>query len=733
MGEEKMELPEIARVARNFSAMVRIQGPDPKGLKMRRHAFHLHQSGITTLSASGILLPAGAMCDPPLILDHVCRIHGCSGAVVVTSASIVEPFLVAEHRNNPNDEFSPQLIPHACVDVLVDGQGDRAENGSDEPSNSRWLPSQLLALVDVPTASAALLSVMGDHSGLLDLPWDVGWPSPRLNISPLSKVENDSSLLESHRNNVADISFNSAFIARSATRIAILGISTIELESALHIDASQPQQRGDLLLVMGSPFGILSPLHFLNSVSVGAVANCCHQNSLLMADIRCLPGMEGGPVFDRHAFLVGMLTCPLRQKGSDAEIQLVITWDAIANLLRPKENQNSQEQIIDTNLDNRQMQLLSSYSSCKRSVLHSSEVPHFGCLLPSWKKATSSIALVTVGDGAWASGVVLNHYGLVLTNAHVFEPWRFGRTSLDLTNKTSKPAVQHNWTSPKIDQSSGKEDSQFFPSQLEGSSSSDASVYQASLSNLSYKSYKRISVRLECMGNQIWCDASVLYVSKGPLDVALLQLETIPSQLSAINPEFVCPSLGVPIHVIGHGLLGPQSGQCSSISSGVVSNVVRIPGPVHIDRTRRMKSQNGTVPVMLQTTAAVHPGASGGAVINSDGLMVGLVTSNARHGGGRTIPYLNFSIPCAALEPIFSFADKRDPSILQALDKPNAILTSIWALAPSASPSPRTPFEKNNRERKGSRFSKFISGKHLEQDPHMDLDNISKEKIHSKI
>lgn len=35
-------------------------------------------------------------------------------------------------------------------------------------------------------------------------------------------------------------------------------------QNALHIDVSQCPQRGDLLLVIGSPFGILSPLHFFN-------------------------------------------------------------------------------------------------------------------------------------------------------------------------------------------------------------------------------------------------------------------------------------------------------------------------------------------------------------------------------------------------------------------------------------------------------------------------------------
>ena len=34
------------------------------------------------------------------------------------------------------------------------------------------------------------------------------------------------------------------------------------------------------------------------------------------------PGMEGGPVFDKHACLTGILTTPLRQKDGRAEIQV---------------------------------------------------------------------------------------------------------------------------------------------------------------------------------------------------------------------------------------------------------------------------------------------------------------------------------------------------------------------------------------------------------------------------
>lgn len=35
-----------------------------------------------------------------------------------------------------------------------------------------------------------------------------------------------------------------------------------------------------------------------------------------------LSGMEGGPVFDEHAHLIGILIKPLRQKASSAEVQV---------------------------------------------------------------------------------------------------------------------------------------------------------------------------------------------------------------------------------------------------------------------------------------------------------------------------------------------------------------------------------------------------------------------------
>lgn len=63
-----------------------------------------------------------------------------------------------------------------------------------------------------------------------------------------------------------------------------------------------------------------------------------------------------------------------------------------------------------------------------------------------------------------------------------------------------------------------------------------------------------------------------------------------------------------------------------SVSTGIVSHVVRVPEPLHIEKSGIVETEKRSVPVMLQTTAAVHPGASGGAVVDSNGHMIGLIT-----------------------------------------------------------------------------------------------------------
>ncbi|CAD6333339.1 unnamed protein product [Miscanthus lutarioriparius] len=727
-----MEAQEIAAAARHFSAMARIVGPvslrlriitsstppnylanrrassllrrlrfkDPKAVKMRRHAFHLHHSGSTTLSASVLLLPRGALAEPPPLLDHICAAHGhAAGDVALTAASLVEPFLVAEQRNNSGEELQPRLVPEVRLDVLVE--------------------------VDVPTAADSALSLLRHEEFIRRPTWDVGWSLADANQK---QVENDTrSSLESNRNNASIESVDPLMLSKSATRIGILGISTFNSNDARRINVSVMQQRGDPLLIVGSPFGLMSPFHFFNSISVGAVANCLPpctvRSSLLMADIHCLPGMEGAPVFDRNSCLVGLLMNPLRQKGSNIEVQLVITWDAICTEWNSKKLEEigraPRELPNDKNTDSKSMEFRHGYNYGRFASSTVNKINQHCISSPSLREAISAVVLVTVGDTSWASGIVLNKRGLVLTNAHLLEPWRFGRTS--------PSDLQASFTGEHLNAGENKS------LQPQGKfSNEDAVNHKVSLFNLGFKREKRISVRLDHAERQIWCNASVVFISKGPLDVALLQIDKVPIELNTIRPEFVCPTAGSSVYVVGHDLFGPRSGLCSSLSSGVVSKVVQIPSNQLSHLASALEIDNMDIPVMLQTTAAVHPGASGGILVNSHGLMVGIITSNAKHGGGSTIPHLNFSIPCKLLVAVFKYSAIGKLAILEQLDKPNEVLSSVWALAPSSSPFVSSSPEKGKDE-KVLEFSKFLSDKQQALKSSVDLKELFRYKTPSKI
>ncbi|XP_017978709.1 PREDICTED: glyoxysomal processing protease, glyoxysomal isoform X2 [Theobroma cacao] len=659
-----MGLPETVDFVRNFSVLVRVQGPDPKGLKMRKHAFHQYHSGKTTLSASGMLLP-----DTLYNTEVAKCIWDSDGdqnlMLVMTVASVVEPFLTIQHRENLSQGL-PELIPGAQIDIMVEeNMGVNLDKGA-----SCWVAARLLKMVDVPRSSRALQSLVEASSGSQEHGWEFGWSlasthQPSVD-SIQTQIEYDKKILmERQRLLVGELS-SPSLMARSTTRIAVLGVN-LYLNDLPNIGISPLNKRGEFLLAMGSPFGILSPVHFFNSISMGSVANCYPPKSsdraLLMADIRCLPGMEGGPVFGDQNTLVGILIIPLRQKSSDAEIQLVIPWEAIASAcsdLLLKEPQIAEKgiHINKGNLNAVGNGLLSNSNGSNELCCYNHDHPNSSCpsRLPI-EKAMASICLITIDDGVWASGVVLNDQGLILTNAHLLEPWRFGKTTVGTGTRTEVP---------------------FFPP--EESASPEGKGF-----------------------------------NRGPLDVALLQLDRIPDKLSSIVVDFAQPSLGSKAYVIGHGLLAPRCGFAPSVCSGVVAKVVKAEMPLYY---KSLLPGDSEFPAMLETTAAVHPGGSGGAVVNSDGRLIGLVTSNARHGGGTVIPYLNFSIPSAVLMPIFQFArDMQDLSPLQNLDQPNEHLSSVWALMPPLSHKPGLPPElpqslledNNNEEGKGSRFAKFIA------------------------
>ncbi|KNA05024.1 hypothetical protein SOVF_194200 [Spinacia oleracea] len=726
-----MELPEMVEFARKFSAMVRINGPDPKGLKMRNHAFHQYHSGKTTLSASGLLLPHNLVSSE----NHA------KGAVIVTVASIVEPFL-SQNSKLINTQGNPELIPGARIDVMVEvnvGMEKNQEAFADD--HPKWFGAEVLRLVDVPAASSAIQSLIEASSGSLEHSWEIGWSlaarrdsSQKFKGSVQAQEKSDTSYsIEGLR----DVDL----MAKVATRIAFLQVPSLLDKERPEIKMSNSNKRGDFLVSVGSPFGALSPLHFFNSISVGSVSNCYPSTSvdcsLLMADIRCLPGMEGSPIFGQNGCLVGILNRPLRQAGG-AEIQVIIPWKAIEGacngLFQWVSERAERIQFAEDFCSTRTSTL--NCVNCRSSLnLIEKHPASFSSVPLTVEHAMPSVCLITLNNGVWASGVLLNEQGLILTNAHLLEPWRFGRTPIH--SGFDETRIKNTFFL--------LEDS--MPLRHAGEKKNTV-VQSNSLHPLNYQHknhglnpnhqvHSEISVRIDLMNSWLWCNAKVVYISKGPLDISLLQLESVPNQLRPIHVDLPCPSPGSKAFVIGHGLLGPRCDLLPTISSGVVAKVVKAKKPL-LDLSALQGSPAEEIPVMLETTAAVHPGGSGGAVVNSSGRMIALVTSNAKHGGGTVIPHMNFSIPSAALEPVFIFAkDMENPSLLEQLDRANKDLTSVWAMMPSISPDPDPSLQKDTgKQSKGSRFAKFMNQKQdlLGNSPHLStMQKLSRDTIPSKL
>lgn len=183
-------------------------------------------------------------------------------------------------------------------------------------------------------------------------------------------------------------------------------------------------------------------------------------------------------------------------------------------------------------------------------------------LLPSSvEKAISSVCLITIDDGAWASGVLLNKQGLVLTNAHLLEPWRFGKAASSGEINTEKSKL----VSFPFKESLCRHEKFSQDLLLGGMKNEDfarVDEHEGSIFKVMNNTSRRnIRIRLDFRDPWLWVDARVVYVSKGPLDVALLQLEFVPNQLHPISVEFKCPSPGSKAYVIGHGLFGPRCGK----------------------------------------------------------------------------------------------------------------------------------------------------------------------------
>jgi Trypsin-like peptidase domain len=131
-------------------------------------------------------------------------------------------------------------------------------------------------------------------------------------------------------------------------------------------------------------------------------------------------------------------------------------------------------------------------------------------------------------------------------------------------------------------------------------------------------------------------------------DLAILSIPSLSDKALPLENSSI-PEVGEKIYAIGN-----PKGLSGTISEGIISGI------------RNLDEQN-----LIQITAPISPGSSGGPVINNNGQVVGVAVGTLTSGQN-----LNFAIPTS--------------SLIALMDKPNKILTPLNVGKGAASPKTST-------------------------------------------
>ena len=131
-----------------------------------------------------------------------------------------------------------------------------------------------------------------------------------------------------------------------------------------------------------------------------------------------------------------------------------------------------------------------------------------------------------------------------------------------------------------------------------------------------------------------WYKASVVYVCRSPWDLALLKINpTSPLTPVALPLPSTEPARpGDPVYVLGHALFSPSSMLLPTLTRGVLSQCVSMAA------SSTSSAAPERSPILLQTDSAVHNGNSGGLLLSRTGLCLGMITSNVQHTALPTAP-----------------------------------------------------------------------------------------------
>jgi hypothetical protein len=506
-----------------------------------------------------------------------------------------------------------------------------------------WRPAAVVTLLDLAAAVPGL-----SHA-----------------LAPLAALHTAGHASAQHPTTAAEHSFT--WVAVLSVRMSAQDTST--LGASLTWGSAAQMTAGDALAACGAPFGSLAPAAFAGSVWHATVAQALPWNGdvahsrqeaphALLLDMQFMPGMEGAPLAGgasptgaASCANLAMLLSPLKTTRHAAALCVAVTADTLLSALRA------------------------------RGLLHSAsmapaEASAARNAAPPLEQAYRGVAMLSaVGTPSWGTCVCVGQRArLFLTAAHVIHP--------------SAPAAAN--AGPASSQAQQHGGSRAF---IRDNTAGLPQVPPGAATAAFLRSWHAPAGRSSVLA------ARTVWVSRGPLDVALVQLEgdasnsddgALPfTQLEPTARPDTALLPGAPVLVAGHAHFGPG---------------LRSPPPVVTAGCVAAHSPRAGV---LRVSAAVHAGASGGAVLcPSTGALLGLVTSNAAlsspsgPGSALSFPSLNFSIAAPALEDLCAAcaalpagialrpgmpaeaAVARLVAACANLDAPNEHIAAVWALRP---------------------------------------------------
>eukprot|EP01091_Cochliopodium_minus_P005180 TRINITY_DN15143_c0_g1_i1.p1 TRINITY_DN15143_c0_g1~~TRINITY_DN15143_c0_g1_i1.p1 ORF type:complete len:488 (-),score=105.72 TRINITY_DN15143_c0_g1_i1:196-1659(-) len=370
------------------SILIKVSGPDATNVRTGNRTFLVSEDGIASLSCSGFFI-------------------NNEKTIIITSSSCFSPFFSVE---------SP--IPQMIEGSFIQFQREREDN-----ENEIWEEAIFLGLIKIERLMESLENLTFINN------WRMGW-----NKKSMEEERYELNIGDGRSPIITWEQINSRWGGNEYLVVLALMNSKIENPSfsELIMDNNyKVAKRGEDVTVISSPFGMLSPKAFLNSISQGIISNIVTTHpsvsTLMLTDAECHPGSEGSPVYFSNGKLAGLLLPPLyRRDGHTVELNLVLSWRVILPHLYS---------FFSGNFNNLPKPL--SHEKTKSKTVAS--------------VVKKSVVLVSIGS-SWGSGVIITKQGHILTSGHLLEPFTEIKRSLknNITSPICRESIRVRVDYPKV-------------------------------------------------------------------------------------------------------------------------------------------------------------------------------------------------------------------------------------------------------------------------------------------